>query len=84
MSEQLLSINNLSYTYIHLTKCPFPSSLREELEKTTSSMVQGFRDLKEDFVGKVRDDVITLPPDEPIIKGKQGEISCTAVLSLVM
>ncbi len=35
--------------------------------------MQGFNQSKEDFVKNVCDDVIFLAPDEPIIKGKQGE-----------
>ena len=49
------------------------SSPREELEKIFSKQMQGFNQSKEDYVKNVHDDVIFLPPNEPIITGKQGK-----------
>ncbi len=44
------------------------------MEKVTSSWLQGFNTSNENFVKNVCDDVIFLAHEEPIIKGKQGEI----------
>ncbi len=41
--------------------------------------MQGYSQSKEGFVKNVCDDVIFLAPDEPIMKGKEGETSCTMV-----
>ena len=49
------------------------SSTPEEVEKTKVSFIESFNKSKENFTESVRDDVIFLAPDEPILKGKQGE-----------
>ncbi len=51
-----------------------------EVEETLRSSIQGFNQSKEDFVKDVCDDVIFLPPDAPIIKGKQGKTTCNLVI----
>ena len=46
----------------------------EELEKIISSFIQEYDQSKDAFVKHVRDDVVFLAPDEPIINGRKGEI----------
>ena len=42
------------------------------MEKITRNFIDDYNKSKANFVKKVRDDVIYLAPDEPIIDGKQG------------
>ncbi len=44
------------------------------MEKIISSIVEGYNHSKEDFTQTARDDIIFLPPGEPILKGRQGKI----------
>ena len=39
-----------------------------------SALYSGYNTSKDEVVKNVRDDVIYLPEDDPIIKGKQGEL----------
>ncbi len=46
------------------------------MEKIVRNVVGDFNQPeKKEFVKKFHDDVIGLPEDEPVMKGKQGEIS---------
>ena len=46
-----------------------------------SAVITGYNTSKDGFVQNVHDDVICLPEDEPILKGKQGKLLIQRVLS---
>ncbi len=55
------------------------SSTSEEVEKAKESFIESFNKSKENFAESVSDDVIFLAPDEPVLKGKQGETHYTLI-----